>query len=41
MGKPEARASTQGPGALRVDAPGCGGKDLQGIRWDDWFKAFA
>ena len=28
------------PGVLRFDFPGYGGKDLEKISWDDWFKTF-
>ena len=27
-------------GVLRFDFPGYGGKDLQEVSWDDWFKTF-
>jgi hypothetical protein len=27
-------------GVLRFDFPGYGGKDLEPIGWDDWFKTF-
>jgi hypothetical protein len=28
------------PGVLRFDFPGYGGKDLEHIDWDAWFKTF-
>jgi hypothetical protein len=28
------------PGVLRFNFPGYGGRDLQAIGWDDWFKTF-
>jgi hypothetical protein len=28
------------PGVLRFNFPGYGGKDLEEISWDDWFKPF-
>lgn len=28
------------PGVLRFDFPGFGGRELQHISWDDWFKSF-
>lgn len=28
------------PGVLRFNFPGHGGKDLQEISWDEWFKTF-
>ncbi len=28
------------PGVLRFDFPGFGGRELQHISWDDWFRSF-
>ncbi len=28
------------PGVLRIDFPGFGGRELQHISWDDWFRTF-
>jgi hypothetical protein len=37
---PDTGSGDDEAGVLRLDFPGYGGKDLEHVSWDEWFKVF-